>query len=439
MLRGSAYVLGLRIFGEGLGLLMVMVAGNYYSVEATGLLLTLQNNLFLFGTFGTIGLGTCFLRFVPVEHSAGQLDRVRGIMRWVYVVATLGLLIAAAVHAGFMSAAGTAGLGWSDLLLVGLAILVWGWVILGRHLLRALQLTFWSEVSYQVIRPLGGVMILLAGAMLDAPVSFVLPALLVPLLLCVVHDAWRTNRLVEGLSGAVDLSQRAVWSRMAMNFGLFNLARVTLQRLDLLVVTALLGLKVAAVYGLASRMALLASIAVDPIQAMFQPRAAKHHAENNQDALRLDMIIGGLWIFAAAAAVALFIPVTASLWLPLFGDVSQDGTIIGLLVIFVLGDFLNANSSIAAGYMLMTSNEARLARWYGVLIFLVFPPLLLLGTWTGGIWGAALATVTIRLAIAASAVFLAWRATGILIVPRPSPENLRVAFGPLLALLRRRS
>lgn len=437
MLRGSTIVLALMLVGEGLGLVMIMVVGNFYSVADAGLLLTLQNNLFLFGTIGALGLGTCFHRFVPNYLENCDFPVIRGVQRWVLGIALIGLSLAALVHTVFLlTSPETAALTTDVAVMAGAAVIFWGVVTLNRQLMRAMRLTFWSEFSYQVVRPLGGTLILLLGVLWGGSPLLVTLALLVPLVLGTGHDLWRTGRLIEGHTGPASYAPRGDWVESARSFTLFHMARVVLQRLDLLTVAALLGLEAAAIYGLAARLARLVVLAVDPIMAMFQPRASLHHEQNDIAALRRDVIQGSLWIGVTALTVTGLFLASAPFWLTLFGDISEGNTSLILLFVLLVGYFTQANCSMAASILLMTGNERIVARLAIVLSLVVYPVFLWLGIEIWGVAGAAGATTLIRIINSAALLWLTRRRMGFWAIAQPTPTNLAIAFGPIWAKMR---
>lgn len=439
MLKGSAFILILSLLGEGLGLIMIMIVGNYYSVAEAGLLLTLQNNLFLFGTIGSLGLGTGFLRFAPHYLESGRLDTVRGLQRWIYGVALAGLALTAVGHTAFLLwSEETRAMGTGLAAAASVAILFWGLVTLDRQLLRSLKQIFWSEFSYQVIRPVGGTLILAAALLWGGGTGAIVAALLLPLVGGFFYDLWRISRRIGGLAGPADYAPRREWQASAPHYAVINLSRVALQRLDLLVVAAMLGLEAAAIYGLAARLATLSTLAVEPIRSMFQPRASLHHKQGRTEELQRDVVQGTLWIAVVSLVVAVVFLTSAPFWLQLFGDVSGGRQSIVLLFILLFGYFVMANSSVASALLLMTGSERIQGRVNAVLIFLVYPPALWLGITWFGLYGAAVATALVRTVGAVVMIWLTWRRTGILAIAKPSWRNLVTAFGPLVSRLGRR-
>lgn len=432
MLKGSAFIMILSLLGEALGLIMIMIVGNRYSVAEAGLLITLQNNLFLFGTIGSLGLGTGFLRYAPHYWADGRLDVVRGLQRWTYAVALVGLVLMALAHTGFLLwSEETRHIGLALALTGSLGIVFWGLVTLNRQFQRALKQVFWSEFSYQVIRPVGGALILAAGIMWGGGIPTIVLALVLPLLVGFLFDLRRISRKINGLFEAADFSSREDWRTSAPHFAQINLTRVVLQRVDLFVVSALLGLEAAAVYGLASRLATLSTLAVEPIRAMFQPRASLHHRQGQTEALQRDVIQGTLWIGATALAAVVLFLTSAPLWLTLFGDISDGRDSVVLLFVLLVGYFVNANSSVASAILLMTGSEKLLARLNMALNLVLYPPLLWLGIQIWGLYGAALATTAIRVINSAAILWLTWHKTGIWAVAKPTPANLALAFSPI--------
>lgn len=439
MLKGSAFVMALKIVGEGLGMIMILIVTNYFSVADAGMLLTLQNNLLLFGTIGALGLGTCFHRFVPQYVADDQMAQVRGLQRWVFGVAAVGLSLMALGHTAILLMSNqTPGITPLLAVLASLAVAAWGLTSLSRQFMRAMGLTFWAEFSYQVIRPLGGILLLLIGLIWGGATGIIVLALLLPLLAGCIHDAWRSGCLVDGHLGVADYSLRPEWTASAKSYAIFILSRVVLQRLDLFVVTMVLGLEAAAVYGLTTRLASLAILAVDPITAVFLPRASLHHAQGKTEQMRRDIIQSVLWVSTTALIVSVVFLTSAPYWIGLFGDVAAGSQSITLLFLFLAGYFMMANGAIASSTLLMTGSERIVGRLNSLFIFVIYPPLLLIGIWTLGLYGTAIATVLIRALIAGSSVYLAKSRTGILCLPIPTWTNLVIAFGPILTWIRKR-
>ncbi|WP_299734047.1 lipopolysaccharide biosynthesis protein [uncultured Tateyamaria sp.] len=439
MLKGSAFVMALKIVGEGLGLIMIIIVTNLYSVSDAGMLLTLQNNLLLFGTIGALGLGTCFHRFVPKYFADKQMPHVRGLQRWVFGLAAVGLSVIALGHTAILLLSNqTPGITPLLALLASLAVVAWGITSLSRQFMRAMGLTFWAEFSYQVIRPLGGIVLLLIGAIWGGTTAIIILALLLPLLAGCVHDAWRSGRLIQGHRGAADYTLRPDWTASAKSYAIFILSRVILQRLDLFVVTIMLGLEAAAVYGLTTRLASLAILAVDPITAVFLPRASLHHAQGETEKMQHDIIQSVLWVSSTALIVAVIFLTSAPLWIGLFGEVAVGSQSLPLLFLFLAGYFAMANGAIASSTLLMTGNERIVGRLNSFLTLIVYPPLLFVGIWLFGLFGAAIATVLIRSLIAGCSVYLTKRKTGIWALPIPTLTNLTIAFGPILIWIKRR-
>lgn len=433
MFKGSVYIFLLMVAGELVGLLSVIAATHFLGVESTGFLIFLQNNLFLFGAIGTLGLGTTMYKFLPRYLEDGAFDKAMGLIIWAMGIAVIAAALSATVFWVVQASSPKIDMSLWQKMVFSLCILAWSMVTIDRQMLRALGVIFWSDFSYQIIRPLGTLVLLLAGIFVAPPEVAILAALLLPLLLCLVHDAWQVRRAVtfSGETRRASKEERSAWWNSSKHFTLVMLSRVVLQRLDILVVGALLGLQEAAIYGVVARVSILAAMVVEPVQSMFQPRVSRHFSKGNIDAVKMDTTRGSLWMLAASLGVALVLLVAPGFWLQVFGDVYKPGTSELLLVVMIVGRLFAANSSSAQSLALMSGHERQQSLVLSSLTFGLYPPILLLGTWWGGMFGAALATALVRVIQAIVKFWLSYRNTGIVGVAAPTPTNLGIAFAPI--------
>ncbi|MFA5582363.1 MAG: lipopolysaccharide biosynthesis protein [Paracoccaceae bacterium] len=428
MFRGAASTLLLKIIGEMAVFLAIIAATRMFSLEMSGLFILLQSNLFLFGTIATLGLGTAYHRYVPPYLAQGRTDDIRALIRAVNKSALLaisGSIAAFLVYQAF---------GPQDRLapvyqaLFAASIGFWALVVLQRHLLRAMRQIFWSEVSYQLIRPIGAIAVLVVGARYLSPVTAIFLALFVPLAFGVVHDIWRLRPLVGGLRGPASVDAPE-WRDASRAYTVVMLGRIVLQRLDLLLVGAILGLEAAAIYGVAARISLLVVFVVDPIDSVFRPRASLHIATGEDAWLRRDIVQAGLWIAAASLLTGVAIIALPGLWLNLFGPAFDPDTSVILLWLSVLGRFISANSSISQTLLLMAGHERMQAMLSAGIALVLYPVAAVWATLTFGLIGAAVAVVAARLAQACANIIAARVLTGHWGLVAPRPGNLATAFG----------
>lgn len=438
MFRGTVSILFLMIVGEVTGLLMIILATRMLSLDMSGLLILLQNNLMLFGTMATLGLGTAYQRFLPTYIHEGRMDDARALIRTI-----LGAALVAAVASGVIflilqnSAPRLGPLGWGTQAAFMLCIIGWAFMTLNRQMMRALKLTFWSDFSYQMIRPLGGLVILAIGVIFLPPIAAIFLALLLPLLGALIHDAWRIWPLIGRRLSGPHSADMGTWRKSAGYFTVVMMNRVLMQRLDLLVVGAVLGLEAAAIYGIVAKVSILAAVLVEPVQSMFRPRTSLHFSTGDHTALRKDIIQGVLWTASLSLLITAILLVAPGFWLQVFGKAFDPALSVPLLGIMLVGRMMTANSATAQSLSIMAGFERQQAILSSVIVLILYPPLLYWAIVSHGLIGAAVCTLVFRATLSTIRIFLAKRNTGYWGLVWPSPTNLRVAFAPLGGLLRK--
>ncbi|MGR3368660.1 MULTISPECIES: lipopolysaccharide biosynthesis protein [Roseobacteraceae] len=439
MLKGSILIFLLMIVGEFLGFALIIAATRLLSLETAGLLIYLQNNLFLFGAVGTLGLGTAMYRFIPRYRETGQFATVHALIRWSRSWALLASVLSTGLFVATQYISPEIILKPWHMALFGMCILAWSYLTMDRQILRALGVVFWSDFSYQIIRPSCAVLTLLVGVLVLPQDTAVFAALLIPLLLGLIYDCWQLRRTLgpRPKDTGTDPVDRAAWWQSSRHFTLVMMARVLRDRLDVLMVGALLGFEAAAIYGIVARVSILAAMVVEPIQSMFQPRASLHFARHDESGLQRDIVQSVYWSATAALVVCAVLFGAPAFWLQLFGEAFDPQLSILLLIIMIVGRVPTAISSTANSLLLMSGHEKLVSRLMTSINFVLLPISLYFGTTLAGMLGAALAVSGVRILTSGLVIYFAWAVPGYLILSVPTPERLRVAFKPFYNALSR--
>jgi len=124
---------------------------------------------------------------------------------------------------------------------------------------------------------------------------------------------------------------RAVW-RFTAPRALSSIAQVGLQRLDVLLVAAMLGFDAAAVYTVATRFIVVGQLVNQAIGAAVQPRLAELLARNDTTAVRAVYRTATAWVVAATWPPYLLVAVFAPAYLHVFGAGYRQGAgVVGVL------------------------------------------------------------------------------------------------------------
>jgi O-antigen/teichoic acid export membrane protein len=185
----------------------------------------------------------------------------------------------------------------------------------------------------QVVRPVLQLALVLAvlatGAEVDLAWTWTVPYLLTGVL---ALTWWR--RLVPARAGVPEraaLPWREFWSFTAPR-SLANMAQMTMQRLDIVLVAALSGPRSAAVYAAATRFVVLGQLARTAVSLAVQPQLAAALATAGHDRARVLYQTSTAWLMAVTWPLFLLLAVDGEALMRLFGHGYATGsTVLALL------------------------------------------------------------------------------------------------------------
>lgn len=222
------------------------------------------------------------------------------------------------------------------------------------------------------------------------------------------------RRLVPGLSVRPRLVQRSTASAMSRLSGWFALSdvnRVVVQRLDILLVGAVVGVAPAGIYAVGQKLALLIAKCAEPATAVLFPHSAELLARGDREGLRSALLVGSRLTLAVAvplaAGLAWFARPLLELWVGQgYGDATRVVVLLALAA--VAGSLATCVQLVLKGM-----RRARAAAGGATADALVNLTLsVLLGRLLGA-WGVALATLVAATVAAAVLVPAACRAVGV--------------------------
>lgn len=192
-----------------------------------------------------------------------------------------------------------------------------------------------TALTEKVLRPslqLAGLLVVLLAGSLTADVAawaapYAVTMLVAGWFLSTVDRRARSRPVDEQVADhrlPADLT-RAVW-RFTAPRALSSIAQVGLQRLDVLLVAALLGFRAAAVYTVATRFIVVGQLANQAIGAAVQPRLAELLARGDTAAVRSLYQTSTGWVVALTWPLYLLVAVFAPAYLQAFGAGYRQGS-----------------------------------------------------------------------------------------------------------------
>lgn len=212
--------------------------------------------------------------------------------------------------------------------------------------------------------------------------------------------------LPEALHSSERRYERKEWVASARPLFVAQLALAALQVVDLLVVGAILGAADAALYGVATRVAVLGRVVNSGLEAVVSPRISKAYASGAPG--EIQGIVDHTIRLSAAPTVgfALLVALAADPILSLFGAEYVDARTV--LLILLIGNVTNALTGPSGFVISMTGSE-----WtYAVVMSAHAVGLVVLSFWLGWAYGI------VGVAIGRSLVNVSWNLTLVVIARR---------------------
>lgn len=409
LLRGSALVMAIQVFGIGLAYAMQVLVARRAGAFQFGLFAyawTWMNLVFLVAPFGLNELVLCL---IPSYATRGQWPLLRGLL----VRAPMLVLCLAGV-------AGSVAVG--VLLLLGDR--------LGDHYRLPLLLTFVATPLFGLLAFLQGVgrafggaclaflprLIGLPGAVLLTVGGFALagktPDAIHILVVTVAATAALVGVQAMLLARAMPTeAKRCIakgatrdWLAQAMPLLFITLCFGLLTHCDLLIVGLFLSAEDVAIYQAASRTAALISFPLFALNALVAPMIARLHAEDRLRDLEHSVSIATQAVFWPSVGLALLAILGSRYILGVFGTSFEAGQVV--LTILVLGHLVNVGTGPVSYLMTMTGHHGSCAVVWGstvaaqlALNLLLIPKLGTVGAATGTTLATCFATLSLTILV----------------------------------------
>ena len=363
----------------------------------------------------SLGLPTANIRFIGQYRARDDWPAIRGLSsRSRLLTAAMALVIAGAWAIGtwlaspyldpaFVRPLVVAFCGLPLLSLIGLGSAMargFGWadIAFGPALILTPALLL---VFILLLRPVSGTLTALQA------VSATLAAYAVVLIVLEIVLAARLAPLFKRVVASYSTRN---WLRVALPLLLFNGAILVILHLDLIFIGLMMTVEDVGIYTIATRTALLATYALQSVNAMAAPRLSAHHAAGRSGALAPLLKALSQWIFWPTLAVVLLEIAFGRSILGLFGG--EFGAGYPALVIIALGHLATAAAGPAPILLAMTGHQDDLVMVYAAAIGLGLAANIVLIP-IFGLQGAAFATAGTLALSSLALVVLAVRRLGV--------------------------
>lgn len=399
---------GIVVAGFGMQVILARTLGP----EGLGVYATFLSLATVLSITGGFGMPMAAARFMPVYAASGQDARLRG---FVAAAQRLTLASSALVAIGFclifvMFPALRDQLG--PAIAAAPIIPLFGLGTLAAGELQALGQPLRSDLLMNLARVVMiATFVLLAGWFgdADATVALWLTGLAALVAWMAAHIAARRAMPVPS-AGPRSEDERHIWISAGMTFVLAMAAVSLIERLDTIMLGALVGAEAAGIYSVASRLALTVALATTSVLALMAPALARQAAARDRDGLQRTASLAVALALVLSLSVAAVLGGASPWLLPAFGpdfDAAAQP-----FAILLAGQVAVAACGSAGGLLALAGhNRALIVAAVGAVILDMALCLLLVPVF--GPAGAAGATVATLLAQAVALSIVAWRVLGV--------------------------
>lgn len=394
VVRGAAFVMGIRVVGAAVALLSQVLLARWMGAFEYGIFAYVWVWVVMLGIVVPMGFGTSVLRFVPEYRSKERWRRLAGVLRASsHVVLTAGLLTALAgvlllwVMRGHIES-------YYFLPLVAALICVPAFALTDWQE-GAARAFGWVNLAYippYIVRPLG--IVVIAGGILYVTgeatgLQVTLGALAATVLTTLGQRVLLSRRVAREIPAAKPVYHVKYWIAISAPLVLMEGLFLVLVNTDIVLLGYFVDPDEIAVYFAATRIANLMAFICFSLSALAVPKFAELHGAGKHAELQGFMHGVIQWIFWPTLAAGIFLLLVGQFALNLFGEGFDAGyPLLGLLLL----GFLARASTGPVEYLLnMTGNQNAVAWTYGcaavanILLNVALVPSL-------GLMGAALST-----------------------------------------------
>src|SRR4051812_28843690 len=309
-----------------------------------------------------LGRDRLLVREVAAQTARAEPGLVRGVIgdsARVVVVASVGFALAGEVALALAGASSPL----LSALRVGLVVLPFATAMsVAQGALQGLHRVVASQLPDALLRPLVFLALIAAVAVAadaepTAEMALALQAIAMAAALVATVRLLRRS-LPDAVRSAAPRREARAWNRSGLTFALNAGLGVLGQRIDLILVGALLGASSAGVYGLAVAAASVATLPVAALALPLSPMVAELHAGGERESLARTITVSTRWTLGVTVVAGAALAAAGPVGLPLLGHAFAAGT--GPLALLCLAAIVDSAFA-ANGLVLMMAGFERLA------------------------------------------------------------------------------
>jgi O-antigen/teichoic acid export membrane protein len=384
------------VVGTTATLLLQIVLARLLGVQWFGDYMYVISWIGLLSLAATLGLDTAALRYVAEYATRGTWELVDGFLRRSLVVVAIASTLLSLVLMTVVAALGerlSTSLAHtfyaSALLLPALALL-----LVASGVLRGLKHVMVAMLPQWLLRPVllvvGAVTLAVLLGTTPSPAAVMLmDGALSALLFAGLWHRLRRHRRAAEPPNRLSLPPVREWIATSLPIAALTAIRMTMSRVDILLVGALLGTSAAGIYAAPAQMSILISFGLAAVNMISAPLFAELRVRGEVDELQRVVTLGTRGAFLFSLVVGGFLVLLGPFLLRLYGPEFAVG--FRPLVILVLSQIIGAAGGSVGFLLSMTGNE-RLAAWLTAMVGFLNLLLNLLLIPRFGLMGAAVAT-----------------------------------------------
>ena len=390
----KAGLFNLRFFGTFSAFLMQFVIANQLGATASGLFFISWAIVSVLSTFSRLGFDYAVTKFIAQSVSISEVDKAQEVFGFSLLVVSLSSLVAALCSYLVSSALATELFGKGELApvlaVMSLSIAPYSVCIMTSHALQGIGKIGYSILCQVVLVPLVTVIfcVILVPefGLLGACFSYVLASLVGCIFgLACCRKAFGGVKFI--------LSTHNFISRFSVSIPILisMLAQQLLQQSPLILLGMYVTSAEAGVFGIAQRVAAIASLAVIAGNYLVAPKAAAYFKDKDFESLQSVAKSGSKVSTLVGVPICLSLIIFREQVLTLFGDEFVSGA--ALLVVLVLAQISNLVSGSASVILMMTNLQKQFMKFNLLGLFVCFSMCLYLVP-SYGVFGAAFALFT---------------------------------------------
>ena len=347
MWRGAVWSLVLQMLGVVLKFGSSVIFARLLGAQAFGTYTYAVNAGELLGNPSGLGASSSSLRFVPEYEAGGRWPALKGLLRWFRATPLVVGSVVGITAAGILLVLGPEDSSRTALMIALLAVPLFALVDVEVGLIRgsgAVFSAFFPPLVLQPLLVLAGVLGLYLVSGEAQPQQAVLITVAALALTILVQERLLRRALISKmpLEGVAATRETKMWLGVSLPLLLSGAVQLVFQRVDVLLVGALVGLKEAGIYAVAFRTAGLASILQTAVNATIAPRVSKLFWSGKHTELEQSILQGIRWIFLPSLAITVGLFFAGRPVLSLFGSEFEAGW--ATLVVYSVGQLISVGA-----------------------------------------------------------------------------------------------